>query len=363
MTARTPLYECHLEAGGKIVDFSGWQLPIHYGSLIDEHHAVRQSAGVFDVSHMTIVDIAGPDSLKFLRLLLANDPATLKPGCALYTCMLNQQGGVIDDLIVYWCGPDNYRLIVNAATRENDLQWMAEHSAGFDLTLAEQPQLAMIAVQGPDAIAISRAHMPAEVATAAGELQRFQACQIGDWFVARTGYTGEDGYEIALGAKEAVGLWRDLLQAGVAACGLGARDTLRLEAGMNLYGHDMDESETPLTSGLGWTVAWQPDDRQFIGRDALEAQRSDGVAKELIGLVLEDKGVLREGQVLFDADREVGVITSGTFSPTLQKSIAFARVEAGAGAALQVQIRTRRLPVTRTSRVFVRNGKSLLSSS
>jgi aminomethyltransferase len=363
MPAKTPLYESHVASNGKIVDFSGWQLPVHYGSLIDEHHAVRQRAGVFDVSHMTIVDVVGNGSGEFLSVLLANNPATLDvPGAALYSCMLSQQGGVIDDLIAYWMGDDRYRLIVNAATREKDLQWINQQATPFDVQLTERPELAMLAVQGPEAIAFSLAQMPADVGQAAANLERFQACQVGDWFVARTGYTGEDGFEIALEPADALTLWRELLAAGVAPCGLGARDTLRLEAGMNLYGHDMDESHTPLTSGLGWTVGWEPPQRRFIGREALEAQRGE-VTENLVGLVLDGKGVLREGQKILDGEREVGTVTSGTFSPTLQKSIAFARLSKDSGDGLEVQIRTRRVPVTRTARVFVRNGKAVLPAS
>ncbi len=365
MSAKTPLYDCHLAANGKIVDFSGWQLPIHYGSLIDEHHAVRQRAGVFDVSHMTIVDLAGPDAADFLSRLLANNPASLESaGDALYSCMLNHHGGVIDDLIAYWMGVDHYRLIVNAATREKDLQWISEQLAGSKVELTERRELAMLAVQGPEATPISLSQMPAEVAASAASLKKFQACQVGDWFVARTGYTGEDGFEIALGGDDATRLWGELLAAGVVACGLGARDTLRLEAGMNLYGHDMDETQTPLTSGLGWTVAWEPHQRPFIGREALQAQR-DNVPEQLVGLMLDGKGVLREGQTLFVGDRAVGTVTSGTFSPTLQQSIAFARIGADCdnSSALEVQIRTRRVPVIRTARVFVRDGKAVAATS
>lgn len=362
MSNRTALYDSHVQAGGKIVDFSGWQLPVHYGSLVDEHHAVRRAAGMFDVSHMTIVDIAGTQAQDFLRQLLANDVALLAPGGALYSCMLNDRGGIIDDLITYRFDSHRYRLIVNAATREKDLQWINARAGGFDVAIAERSELAMIAVQGPDAVAICLEQLPADVAELAAGLERFQACQVGGWFVARTGYTGEDGYEIAAQPDDVISLWRNLRQAGVSACGLGARDTLRLEAGMNLYGHDMDETQTPQTSGLGWTVAWQPDQRDFIGRAALQRQREHGVPTRLIGLVLQDKGVLREAQLLFDDDREVGIVTSGTFSPTLQKSIAFARLDVDSTGALSVQIRNRRLSVARSSRVFVRDGKPSASA-
>jgi len=365
MTQKTPLYDHHVRAGGKLVDFGGWQLPVHYGSLVDEHNAVRSRAGVFDVSHMTIVDVTGSGASAYLARLLGNDIAQLqKTGAALYTCMLNHDGGIIDDLIVYSFGPEDFRLVVNAATREKDLAWMQQQTDGFDVDLREQSELAMLALQGPDAREIWQSMMPPEVALASNVLSRFQACRIGAWFIARTGYTGEDGYEIALPARLAGKLWEDLLASGVAPCGLGARDTLRLEAGMSLYGSDMDESQTPLTSGLGWTVAWQPAEREFIGRAALQAQREAGPPQQLIGLLLEGRGVLRGGQTLHVGEREVGVVTSGTHSPTLQQSIAFARVDADVVADqaldIEVQIRRNRLPVRRCKRTFVRDGQSQL---
>lgn len=358
---QTPLYECHKEAGGKIVDFAGWQLPVHYGSLVDEHMAVRQSAGVFDVSHMTIVDITGAQAKPFLRQLLANDVAMLKTsGSALYSCMLNQQGGIIDDLIVYFFDDQNYRVVVNAGTREKDITWLSEQSADFDVTITEQPDLAMLAVQGPEAVDKVVALLDDSLAAQCKVLGRYEAVKHGDWFVAATGYTGENGFEIAMPATTAPDFWQSLLAAGVVPCGLGARDTLRLEAGMNLYGTDMSEDNTPLTSGLAWTVALDPADREFNGRDALEAEKSSGPSYQLIGLVLDGKGVLRGGQLLYKGDAEIGVVTSGTFSPSLKKSIAFARVTADHTGDCEVQIRRNRLPVQQVKRVFVRNGKPVV---
>ncbi len=354
----TPLYQQHVNAGGKLVEFGGWQLPIHYGSLVDEHLAVRSAAGVFDVSHMTIVDFSGPDAKDYLRRVLCNDVATLnEPGTAMYSCMLNQQGGIIDDLIVYFIEDNSYRMVVNAATREKDLAWFSNQSANFDVQITEQPDLAMIAVQGPEAIAIASELLPKALEQSAVELGRFQSVWNNQWFVATTGYTGEAGYEIALPADDAPAFWESLLKAGVKACGLGARDTLRLEAGMNLYGTDMTEKDTPLSSGLAWTVAWQPEDRNFIGRGALTEQRAAGVSHKLVGYVLEGKGVLRSGQLLFKGEEEIGIITSGTFSPTLKQSVAFARVKSEFAADCEVQIRKNRLPVRCVSRVFVRNGQ------
>lgn len=361
MPQQTPLYEYHKEAGGKIVDFAGWQLPVHYGSLVDEHMAVRQSAGVFDVSHMTIVDITGADAKPFLRKLLANDVATLKTsGAALYSCMLNAQGGIIDDLIVYFFDEQNYRVVVNAGTREKDMAWIAEQSKAFDVTILEQPELAMLAVQGPDAVERFAALLDSPLAAQCKALSRYEAFKHGDWFIAATGYTGENGFEIALPAAAAQEFWKSLLAAGVVPCGLGARDTLRLEAGMNLYGTDMSEENTPHTSGLAWTVALDPADRDFIGRSVVEANKANGPSHQLIGLVLEEKGVLRGGQLLYKGDTEIGVVTSGTFSPSLKKSIAFARVIADHSGDCEVQIRRNRLPVTQVKRVFVRNGKPVV---
>lgn len=344
-----------------MVDFASWQLPVHYGSLVDEHMAVRKSAGVFDVSHMTIVDITGADAHSYLRKLLANDIANLqKTGSALYSCMLDLQGGIIDDLIVYYFASEHYRVVVNAATRDKDLDWMKHQASNLAVQITERPELAMIAVQGPDAVSIVNSLLSEELSVQSGALGRYEACQAGDWFVAATGYTGENGYEIALPGSEAERFWKSLLDAGVAPCGLGARDTLRLEAGMNLYGTDMDESNTPLTSGLEWTVAWQPAERDFIGRAALEKERLAGPRQKMIGLVLDGKGVLRGGQILYKGEQQVGVITSGTFSPSLKESIAFARVDANFTGDCEVQIRRNRLPVRKVKRVFVRNGLSML---
>jgi aminomethyltransferase len=358
MGKRTPLYDEHVRLGAKLVDFAGWDMPIHYGSQIEEHHAVRREAGMFDVSHMTVIDLEGAGSRDFLGYLLANDVDKLKQsGKALYSCMLNERGGVIDDLIVYFLHQDFFRLVVNSATRDKDLAWIERHAAPFDLRVRERPELAMIAVQGP-AARDKVLPLLGEDAGLAQALKPFFGCFIGDWFVARTGYTGEDGFEIMLPQGEAALLWRRLVEAGVRPCGLGARDTLRLEAGMSLYGTDMDEEVTPLESGLGWTVAWEPAEREFIGRAPLQAQREAGVSRCLTGLVLLDKGVLRNHQkVVVDGDRE-GEITSGSFSPTLGGAIALARIPADAGEQVQVEIRGHRVPAKVVKPPFVRHGKS-----
>lgn len=358
MAHRTPLYQTHLNAGAKMVDFGGWDMPINYGSQIEEHNAVRGDAGMFDVSHMTVVDVNGTESKAFLQKLLANDVAKLKsPGKALYTGMLNPEGGVIDDLIVYNMEA-GYRLVVNCATREKDLAWMNAQADGFDVTIEERPEMAMVAIQGPEALAKT-----AQALTGAAELIEnlsvFQGQPWNDWFIARTGYTGEDGLEIMLPGDQAPEFWQQLQAQGVAPCGLGARDTLRLEAGMNLYGSDMDETVSPLSAAMGWTIAWEPKQRDFIGRSALEEQKSQGSYDKLVGLVMETRGVLRGHQkVIVDGVGE-GEITSGTFSPTLGYSVALARVPKATQDSAQVEIRGKLHQVRVVKPPFVRNGKKV----
>ncbi|MCC6172655.1 MAG: glycine cleavage system protein T, partial [Gammaproteobacteria bacterium] len=396
MGRRTPLHDLHVALGARMVDFGGWDMPVHYGSQIEEHHAVRRGAGLFDVSHMCVVDLLGAGARAFLQGLLANDVGKLQtPGKALYSCMLNERGGVIDDLIVYFRAESAFRLVVNAGTRDKDLAWIRTRAqaTGAALEILERNDLAMIAVQGPRVRELLAAQLPEaeraptlalepffarEVARAGAEGRArpgvaaaatgaAQARSAGDdgsrpaaaagagtgtgasgiadathdggWYVARTGYTGEDGFEVMLPAAQAEGLWRALNAAGAASCGLGARDTLRLEAGMNLYGNDMDESRHPLESGLAWTVAFDPPGRDFVGRAALEAVRAAGTSAKLVGLLLEDRGVLRGHQKVLVPGVGEGEVTSGTFSPTLERSIGFARVPRATGAEVQVDIR------------------------
>ncbi len=360
MDKKTVLNETHREMGARMVPFGGWDMPVHYGSQLEEHHAVRRDAGMFDVCHMTVVDLRGEQVRPFLRHLLANDVAKLKsPGKALYSCMLQEDGGVIDDLIVYFLDESWFRMVVNAATTEKDVAWITDQASPFGVAVEPRFDLGMIAVQGPNARAKALPLLPADLRAAAEALKPFSAAHAGQWFVGRTGYTGEDGFEIVLPESETPAFWRALADAGVAPCGLGARDTLRLEAGMNLYGSDMDETLTPLASGLAWTVALDPADRDFIGRIALEKQRAGGTLPVFTGIVLEGKGILRGHQKLFDGDREVGEITSGGFSPTLERSIGMARVAAG-DYPLTVDIRGRRLPVQRVKMPFARNGKACI---
>lgn len=360
MTApkRTPLFEEHLAAHGKMVDFAGWEMPIHYGSQLKEHELVRTDAGMFDVSHMTVVDVSGPDAKSWLQKLIANDVAKLGfEGKALYSGMLNLDGGVVDDLIVYLTA-FGYRLVINAGTTEKDLAWMEQQQAGFQVTLKVRRDLAMLAVQGPNAIT-KFCHVKPETASAVHALKVFQGAFCGEWFIARTGYTGEDGLEIMLPATEVASLFRRLIAAGVAPCGLGARDTLRLEAGMNLYGHDMDDQVNPLEAGMGWTIAWEPQTRAFNGRAALEAAKLAGLKSKQVGLVLEGRGVLRDGQKVLVPGVGAGVITSGSFSPTLKHSIAIARVPLATGATAQVDLRGSLTDVRVVKMPFVRHGKKV----
>jgi len=366
MIRKTVLNDAHRALGARMVDFGGWDMPLNYGSQVEEHHQVRRDAGMFDVSHMTVVDLKGTGVREFLRKLIANSVDKLqKPGKALYTTMLDARGGVIDDLIVYYLAEDFFRVVVNAATRDKDLAHLNAQAVPFGIAVNERSDLAMIAVQGPTARERVLGLLREDDRARIGKLGKFVA---GDahtaddtpLFVARTGYTGEDGFEIIVPEDKAVALWDALLAAGVKPAGLGARDTLRLEAGMALYGQDMDESVSPYEAALAWTVALD-EGREFNGRSVLEQQHAQGAPRQMIGLVLDDKGVLRHGQKVLTAHGE-GEILSGTFSPTLGKSIAFARVPAGdialgAGGNIRVDIRGREVPVRVVKFPFVRDGK------
>jgi aminomethyltransferase len=381
MGLKTALYDTHVQSGAKIVDFGGWEMPLHYGSQIEEHHAVRRDAGMFDVSHMGVVDLRGDRVREFLQSLLANDVGRLKtPGKALYSCMLLPTGGVIDDLIVYFLSDTWFRVVVNAGTRDKDLAWIRRHAAAFAVTVAEQRDLAMIAIQGPNARQKTLPLLAASQRAAANDLAPFYGAPFDSWFLARTGYTGEDGFEVMLPAQDAARTWDALRAQGVLPAGLGARDTLRLEAGMNLYGNDMDEDHHPLESGLAWTVAFEPAGRDFIGREALENLRRTE-SRELVGLLLEERGVLRSHQKVLvtgtaggpaagsastatitgaSAAPLAGEVTSGTFSPTLNRSIALARVPKTAASGVQVEIRGKLHAASIVKPPFVRHGKALI---
>jgi aminomethyltransferase len=369
MGLKTLLYDIHVSAHAKIVDFGGWDMPLSYGSQIEEHHAVRRDAGVFDVSHMCVIDLTGTRTREFLRRLLANDVGRLTvPGRALYSCMLLPTAGVIDDLIAYFLTESWFRLVVNAGTRQKDLAWIREHAAPFGVDVRERSDLAILAVQGPAARDKAGALLTAAHRATALGIERFAAAAVevrsSTWFVARTGYTGEDGFEIMLPGTDAAATWHALVAQGVRPAGLGARDTLRLEAGMNLYGNDMDETRHPLESGLAWTVAFAPEERDFIGREALARARASGGAR-LVGLVLEERGVLRSHQVVSavdaaDGTARLGEITSGTFSPTLNRAIALARLAPGSATRVLVDIRGKPHAARVVKPPFVRNGKPLI---
>ena len=366
---RTILFETHQLAGAKLVDFGGWEMPVNYGSQIEEHVATRTNCGIFDVCHMAAVDVIGSDAKAFLEKVLANDVNKLKNnGQALYSCLLNQDGGVIDDLIVYRLDP-NYRIVINAATAHADLEWLHQEAKVFtnlnlvprraDLINSQNPQ-GMIAVQGPHALELIAKSIPA-LAAAAQELKVFHgrcvATSFGEIMIARTGYTGEDGAELLVPLDQTSKIWDVLVRAGAQPAGLGARDTLRLEAGMNLYGQDMNDTTNPLDAGLGWTID-RSTDRAFNGRSALDKKSQQFV---FLGLILQDKGVLRAHQIVKSADGE-GEITSGTFSPSLQKSIALAKLPMGTkiGDLVKVVIRDKELNAVVVKPPFVRHGKALV---
>lgn len=359
MGKQTPFYALHVKANAKIVDFAGWDMPLHYGSQIQEHHQVREHAGMFDVSHMGVVDLHGSDATPYLRRLVANNVDRLTEGKALYTCMLNEHGGVIDDLIIYKITNDFYRIVINAGTREKDIAWMRMQSQSFDITLTERTDLAMLAIQGPEVKDKIARFLPPQQSDLILNLKPFTFITKKELFIARTGYTGEDGYEIILPVSEATKFWETCLLFGITPCGLGARDTLRLEAGLNLYGADMDETVTPLESNLAWTVVMEPKDRNFIGREALEKQSQQGLKQRLVGLVLNGPGVIRNHQkVLIEGDG-TGEVTSGGYSPTLEMSIALARVPADIGAQCYVEIRNKQVPAQVIKPPFVRHGKKV----
>jgi aminomethyltransferase len=358
---RTPLYDTHVAAKARLVDFGGWEMPVNYGSQIEEHHAVRRDAGIFDVSHMLNVDVTGADATAFLRRLVANDVTKLtQAGKALYSCMLNPQGGVIDDLIIYFFTATQWRLVVNAGTADKDIAWMQRVVAAgkFQVTIAPRRDLAMVAIQGPNARAKVWAARP-DWQAATQNLGVFCAAVfVGDVLVARTGYTGEDGFEIVLPAAEVAQLWADLIGQQAHPCGLGARDTLRLEAGMNLYGQDMDELIHPNQAGLTWTVSLKDPERFFIGRKALE-QFAD--PKVFVGLKLLDRGVMRAHMVV-RTDDGLGEVTSGTMSPTLGVSIGFARLPLGVevGDHVEIDIRGKWVPAEVCKLPFVRQGAEVV---
>jgi aminomethyltransferase len=356
----TPLNAAHRALGAHMVDFGGWDMPLHYGSQLEEHHAVRRAAGMFDISHMLAVDVVGGGAREFLRRALANNVDKLRDqGRALYSCMLNDSGGVVDDLIVYFFADVSFRAVVNAGRAEADLVWLdaLRQRLRADVEITPRRDLAMLAVQGPNARARVWQALP-ETRAASAALPVFSSAQTGGLTLARTGYTGEDGFELLFPAARAEALWRRLIECGVKPCGLGARDTLRLEAGMNLWGQDMDESVSPLDAGLAWTVDLAGE-RDFVGKSALLAHPQ---IRQLAGLVLaESGGVLRSGQIVA-TPRGEGVVTSGSYSPVLGRSIALARLPLGVppGAQVRVSVRSKQIEAQVVKPPFVRNGRIMV---
>ena len=337
----TSLYPEHEVLQAKFVEFHGWKMPLHYGSAIAEHMAVRQNAGLFDVSHMTIIDMIGAGGRHFLRRLMTRDIDEIKhPGGACYSCMCNEQGGVIDDVLIYYRQPDNYRLIFNAATKSRVLEWLNTHSQGYSIGFQVRHDLSMIAVQGPEAIQKVMGIVSPYQMDMLSTLKRFNSIEDQQIFFSRTGYTGEDGLEIILPAHESMEMWKKLIHANVQPCGLAARDSLRLEAGLMLNGQDMDEHISPLECGLDWTISWKAYDREFIGKPSLIQQQEENQYSRMIGLALDAQAILRHGQPVTAYGQNVGHITSGIFSPLLKKSVAFARIQANAvSKPLHVEIR------------------------
>jgi aminomethyltransferase len=356
----TSLYPEHEALQAKFVEFHGWKMPLHYGSAIAEHMAVRKHAGLFDVSHMTIVDMIGAGGRHFLRRLMTRDVDEIKhPDGACYSCMCNEQGGVIDDVLIYYRQPDNYRLIFNAATKTRVLEWLNTHSKGYSIGFQIRHDLSMIAIQGPEAIQKVMSIVSPYQMDVLSTLKRFNSIEDQQIFFSRTGYTGEDGLEIILPAQHAIEMWQKLIQAGVQPCGLAARDSLRLEAGLMLNGQDMDEHISPLECGLDWTISWKAHDREFIGKPSLIQQQEENQYPRLVGLALDAQAILRHGQAVTAYGQSVGHITSGIFSPLLKKSVAFARINADAQTKpLNVEIRGKQYPVeTHSTRFYSPNKK------
>jgi aminomethyltransferase len=352
---RTPLFSEHQALGAHCVDFAGWEMPLHYGSQLKEHHAVRQKVGVFDVSHMGVIDLTGPDVIPFAQKLFCSDVGSLVPEQALYTCLLNPEGGIVDDLIVYMISKHHLCLVVNAGTQAGDFLWILSHSKGFDVEVARRSRTAIIALQGPESHLLLSLCPPA-LKEKVKALKPFHFVEYEGWLIAATGYTGEKGYEILLPYEAVISFWKQLMERGVVPCGLGSRDTLRLEAGLPLYGSDMNTSISPWVTGLSWTVHLA-EGRDFIGRSALTAMKEKGITEAFVGLILKDKGVLRNGLPIFNGDEPVGVITSGGFSPTMNCSIALARVHKPIPSHLTAELRGKRLSVEVMKPNFVRHGK------
>lgn len=355
---QTALHSQHVALQAKMVDFSGYSMPLQYQSQLQEHRAVRQYAGIFDVSHMVTITITGNDTLAFIRHLVANDIQQITAGKAMYTCMLNPDGGVIDDLIVYYFNDQHCRLIVNAACASKDIAWMQQVATAFNTTITTPPDMAILAIQGPQALALAPSILPAPYQDSIAALKPFHTVSHDTGFIARTGYTGEDGFEIVVPNEQAMTIWQRALQANIMPCGLAARDTLRIEAGLNLYGQDMDEDTSPLIANLQWTVSLKDKKRDFIGKQAFIHQMQRGIEHKLVGIAMTQAGVLRNQQAIAFDHHDNGIITSGSFSPTLNHAIGFARVPIHAPTTGIIEHRKKITSVYLTALPFVRKGQA-----
>ena len=356
---QTVLHSQHLSLHAKMVDFSGYSMPLQYQSQMQEHLAVRNNAGIFDVSHMKVISITGNDTIKFIRYLVANDIAKLSPGKAMYTCMLNHKGGIIDDLIIYYFNNRHINLIVNAACADKDIKWMTTTAESFDVTINIQDTKSILAVQGPNAISLASKILPEEYSHVLSTLKPFETSLYNTDFIARTGYTGEYGFEIVVQPATAIQIWEQAIHEGITPCGLAARDTLRVEAGLNLYGQDMDETTSPLISNLKWTVSLDDTDRDFIGKQAILKEIECGVKFKLTGVSMTTPGMLRNHQQITFQDGTTGTITSGSFSPILKHAVGMARVPIKAPEYGQVMQRKQSTEIKLSPLPFIKKIKTV----
>lgn len=361
---RTPLFEEYAKYGAKTIDFGGWELPVQFSSIKEEHEAVRTRAGLFDVSHMGEIVVEGEDALRFLQTLLTNDIASIPVGGAQYNLMCYENGGVVDDLIVYHLGKNQYLLVVNAANTEKDVEWLKRHADG-DVTITDKSdEYALIALQGP----LSEQILQKLTNENLSEIKPFHfkaSVNIGGFpvLVSRTGYTGEDGFELYGEPKAIVALWNEILDAGkedgLIPCGLGARDTLRFEAGLPLYGQELSETISPFEAGLGFAVKLQKE-ADFIGKEALIEQKEQGLDRKLVGIEMIDKGIPRHGYKVFKEDKEVGVVTTGTQVPSTKRNLGLALLDiqyTEIGTEVDVEIRNKKVKAQVVAKPFYKRGK------
>lgn len=361
---RTPLYECHVNAGARMVPFVGWEMPVQYKGVIDEHRAVRTAVGLFDVSHMGEIEVVGRRALDLVQYVTCNDASRLAVGRAQYSGLMTPRGTFVDDLLVHKMADDRYFLVVNAANADKDYAYLCAQSAAFEDTdvVNRSEEFAQLAVQGPRALEVVQQLTPVKLDEikyyrfVEGEVNGAQS------LIARTGYTGEDGFELYVAPEQAPALWDRLMEtgapAGIVPCGLGARDTLRFEACMHLYGNDIDDTTTPLEAGLEWIVKLEKG--PFLGRDALVRQRSSGVKRRLVGFEVTGRGIARHGYGVFSGDKQVGDVTSGTFAPTLGKPLGLGYVQqdlAGVGTPIEIDIRAQRVSARVVETPFYRRAR------